>query len=131
MAASTSPQSTVSTQFPLEGPGYRQNLSGGEDIIVGMMDMTKSNTASLIYSSYLGGSDIDEVRKIALDANNNVILTGFTLSNDFPVTSDAVQRNPQGQHRCVCHRGQPQQPSGVSWSTPRISAGRRAKWLTM
>ena len=36
------------------------------------------------------------MKKIALDANNNVILTGFTLSDDFPVTSDAVQRNPQG-----------------------------------
>jgi hypothetical protein len=39
---------------------------------------------------------VDEVRKIALDAKNNVILTGYTLSDDFPVTSDAVQRNPAG-----------------------------------
>ncbi len=103
---------TISTQFPLEGPGYRQNLSGGEDIIVGMMDMTKSNTASLVYSTYLGGSDIDEVRKIALDANNNVILTGFTLSNDFPVTNDAVQRNPQGNTDVFVSVVNPNNPPG-------------------
>jgi hypothetical protein len=38
----------------------------------------------------------EEVRKIALDANNNVILTGYTLSPDFPVTPDAAQRNATG-----------------------------------
>jgi hypothetical protein len=88
--------STNSTKFPMEGPGYRQNSQGGTDIAIGMMDMNQSGEASLVYSTYFGGSDNDEVRKIALDAKNNVILTGYTLSNDFPVTSDAVQRNPVG-----------------------------------
>jgi hypothetical protein len=87
---------TTSTQFPMEGPGYRQNLQGALDIVVGMMDMTQFGTPSLVYSTYLGGSDVEEVRKLVLDAKNNVILTGYTLSNDFPVTSDAVQRNAVG-----------------------------------
>jgi hypothetical protein len=88
--------STTSTQFPMEGPGYRQTLQGGVDVVVGMMDMTKFGTPSLVYSTYLGGSDADEIRKISLDSKNNVIVTGYTLSNDFPVTSDAVQRNAVG-----------------------------------
>jgi hypothetical protein len=88
--------STFSTDFPMEGSGYRQSLQGGSDAVVGMMDMTKSGEASLVYSTYLGGTDNDEVHKISLDANNNIILTGYTLSNDFPVTSDAVQRNAVG-----------------------------------
>jgi hypothetical protein len=87
---------TVSTQFPMEGPGYRQTLSGPEDIIIGKMDMTQFGTPSLIYSTYFGGTDIDEVKAIALDAKNNVILTGFTLSSDLVTTSDAVQRNAGG-----------------------------------
>ena len=41
--------STTSTQFPMEGAGYRQNLQGGLDMIVGMMDMTRFGTASLLY----------------------------------------------------------------------------------
>ena len=88
--------STASTTFPLEGPSYSQTLRGQVGVVVGMMDMTKSFQASLVYSSYLSGSEDDEVRKITLDANNNVILTGFTLSNDFPTTSDAVRRNGIG-----------------------------------
>jgi hypothetical protein len=88
--------STASTQFPMEGPSYSQTLHGQVGIVIGMMDMTKSLEASLVYSSYLSGSEDDEVRKITLDAKNNVILTGFTLSNDFPTTSDAVQHNAVG-----------------------------------
>jgi hypothetical protein len=88
--------STISTLFPMEGPGYRQTSQGGADVIVGIMDMTQSGEKSLVYSTYLGGSDNDEVRKISLDAKNNVILTGYTLSNDFPVTADAAQRNAAG-----------------------------------
>ena len=98
--------STTSTQFPMEGAGYRQNLQGGVDIIVGMMDMTKFGTASLVYSSYLGGSDTDEVRKITLDSKNNVILTGYTLSTDYPVTFRCIAAQSGRQHRRVCLRGQ-------------------------
>jgi hypothetical protein len=87
---------TDSTQFPMEGRGYRQTLNGPLDIVVGMMDMTQFNEPSLVYSSYYGGSDIEEVRGIALDAKNNVIITGYTLSTDLPVTADAVQRNAGG-----------------------------------
>ena len=87
---------TTSTKFPLEGPGDRPTVNPGVHIVIGMMDMTKSIEASLVYSTYFGGSDNDEVRKITLDAKNNVILTGFTLSHDFPTTSDAVQYKAVG-----------------------------------
>ena len=87
---------TISDQFPMEGPGYRQQRAGAIDIILGVMDMRLSGTASLKYSTYFGGSDVDEVRKIALDAKNNVLLTGYTLSTDFPATPDAVYASAQG-----------------------------------
>jgi hypothetical protein len=97
---------TTSPDFPLEGPSYRQTLHGEVGIVIGMMDMTKSIEASLVYSTYFGGPVPDpnvdhsghseEVRKITLDAKNNVILTGYTLSPDFSVTSDAVQNSSVG-----------------------------------
>jgi hypothetical protein len=88
--------STVSTQFPMEGAGYRQTLSGPEDIVIGKMDMTQFGEPSLVYSTYFGGSDLEEVRAMTLDAKNNVVVTGYTLSTDLVVTADAVQRNPGG-----------------------------------
>src|SRR5262245_45722538 len=90
--------STNSTQFPMEGPGYRQTLQGGLDIALGVLDMSKTGAASMTYSTYLGGSGVEEVRKIVLDSNNNLVLTGYTLSTDFPTTAGAISRAPLGNN---------------------------------
>jgi hypothetical protein len=87
---------THSTQFPLAGNAYQQALSGNGqidnyDLIVGIIDPTKNTTDSLVYCTYLGGSDNEEVRGMTLDAKGNVVLAGYTLSTDFPITSDAAQ----------------------------------------
>jgi hypothetical protein len=88
--------STNSTQFPMEGPGYRQNLKGPLDIAFGVIDPNQSGESSMKYSTYLGGSGVEEVRAMTLDANNNAVLTGYTLSTDFPTTAGALSRAPLG-----------------------------------
>ena len=87
---------TVSTQFPQAGNQYQPNLTGTENIAVGVMDFTQQNNASLLYSTYLGGSVIDEARKVLLDAQGNLLIAGHSLSPDLPVTGDAVQLNYGG-----------------------------------
>jgi hypothetical protein len=83
--------STYSTQFPLAAASYRTVPQGHYDVIIGVMDMNKSGVDSLVYSTYFGGSDNDEVRAIAFDPKGNLVVTGYTLSADFPVTADALQ----------------------------------------
>jgi hypothetical protein len=97
---------TTSSDFPMAGASYRGELHGSVGIVLGMLDMTKYIEPSLVYSTYFGGPTPDpnvdhtghseEVRKITLDAKNNIILTGYTLSPDFSVTSDAAQRDAMG-----------------------------------
>jgi len=89
--------STDGTQFPVAGAAYNINSSGNYDVVLGAFDLTQSGVNTLVYGTYFGGSDIDQVNAIALDAQGRMILTGFTLSSDFPITTlTAVQPTNHG-----------------------------------
>ena len=46
---------------------------------------------ALLYASFLGGNGIDEATSMVLDPSGRIILSGYTLSSNFPVTGDAFQ----------------------------------------
>jgi len=54
---------------------------GARDAFIAKLNPTGS---ALVFSTFLGGSETDEASAIALDAANNVYVTGKTLSPDFP-----------------------------------------------
>jgi hypothetical protein len=82
---------TGSTTFPIAN-AYQPQTAGQGDAFI-----TKLNPAgnTLIYSTYLGGSDSDMPTGIALDATGNVYLTGSTSSTNFPVLN-AFQSQRRG-----------------------------------
>lgn len=47
--------------------------------------------APLAFSTFLGGSRTDFIQALAVDAAGDVYLAGYTASDDFPVTVDALQ----------------------------------------
>ena len=63
--------------------------TGGADAFVAKIDPSRSGTASLVYSSYLGGSTAggDTGYGIAVDSVGNAYVTGTTTSTDFPTTN--------------------------------------------
>jgi Beta-propeller repeat/Abnormal spindle-like microcephaly-assoc'd, ASPM-SPD-2-Hydin len=60
-------------------------------VFVARFDTTKTGSASLIYSTALGGSKFDQGNGIAVDSQGNAFVTGFTDSTDFPTTPGAPQ----------------------------------------
>jgi beta-propeller repeat-containing protein len=77
---------TSSTDFPTKH-AFQEQTGGFQDAFVTKVDRDGD---SLVYSSYLGGSDGDVGTGIGVDMNGNAYVTGLTFSQDFP-TKDAFQ----------------------------------------
>jgi Beta-propeller repeat len=88
--------STFSTEFPMAGFQFNSNASGGADVAVGVMDLNQQGAASLKYSTFFGGSGNEEVRAMTFDGAGDIVITGYTLSDNFPLTPDAIQRVNNG-----------------------------------
>ena len=83
---------TLSTDYPVTGNAYQGTAPGdGGDVFITCLDFTPGAPAFVAYSTYLGGSGGDVAYGIATGANGLVWVTGYTMSNDFPVTGDAAQ----------------------------------------
>jgi len=81
-----------STDFPVVNAFQPTNHGGAGDIFVTKFN---ANGSALVYSTYLGGSDLDVGRSIAVDAAGNAYVTGNTWSTDFP-TANAFQPTYHG-----------------------------------
>jgi hypothetical protein len=81
---------TYSTAFPVT-PNAFQRSPIGTRYYNGFVTKVDSTGSSLIYSTYLGGSDINEVHAIAVDSAGSAYVTGSTLSFDFPVVPGSFQ----------------------------------------
>jgi hypothetical protein len=76
---------TTSLNFPTVN-AVQTEKAGGEDIFVTKLD----EVGAFVYSTYLGGSGVDNVQSLAVDSRGNAYVTGNTLSIDFP-TANGVQ----------------------------------------
>jgi hypothetical protein len=75
---------------PVTGGVFQGTSGGGQDAFVAKLDPTLSGTASLIYSTYLGGSGAETADGIAVDpANGFAYVTGSTTSANFPLQGAA------------------------------------------
>jgi hypothetical protein len=83
--------STLSDYFPMAGYSAQPFRAGAQDVVVDVLDMNLSGEASLRYGTHYGGTGNEEVRGMAFDRQGNVVITGYTLSTDLPVTLDAMQ----------------------------------------
>jgi hypothetical protein len=81
-----------STDFPITPGAFQTSISLGDDVAyVTRLDTTQAGNASLVYSSYLGGTGTQggEGNAIAVDSSFNAYVGGGTSVADFPVTHSA------------------------------------------
>ncbi|HXP16906.1 MAG TPA: SBBP repeat-containing protein, partial [Terriglobales bacterium] len=99
--------STTSADFPVVPPAtsmppaFQSKLAVAPDVFV-----TKLNAggSAVLFSTYLGGDNVDTTAGVAVDTAFNVVVAGTTASSNFPVsTASAFQasRASGGEHAFV------------------------------
>lgn len=79
--------STQSANFPTTSGSFQTVLKGSKNAFVSKLNPAGT---TLVYSTYLGGSGVDQANGIAVDSTGNAYVTGFTESSNFPI-QQAVQ----------------------------------------
>lgn len=86
---------TWSSDFPTTNGAFSASFNGG--FSDGFLTKLNPSGASLVYSSFVGGSDDDQAYGVALDAKGNPYVIGTTYSTDFPTTARAYDTSNNGE----------------------------------
>jgi hypothetical protein len=85
---------TASTDYPTTASAYDTSFNGGfTDAFVTKLNASGSE---LDYSTFLGGTDQDDGRGIAVDGSGSAYVTGSAQSANFPTTAGAFNTSFNG-----------------------------------
>ena len=91
---------TSSADFPTTAGAVQRKPGGKTDMAVAKL----SSTGALLAATYLGGSGEENADGIYVDGEGNILVTGDTSSDDFPVMAGAFQKKTGGNHDAVVVR---------------------------
>ena len=77
-----------SNNFPVTANAFQSQNGGTWNGIV--LELNSAGSA-LIYSSYLGGNQVDGIDALGLDSFGDTFVTGFASSTNFPIAGSAFQ----------------------------------------
>ena len=85
---------TGSGDFPIKNA--IQKIDHHPGIGTGFISELNTNGNALVFSTFLGGSSLDEGNSIAVDSTGQIYVTGFTASKDFPLKNPFQAMNRGG-----------------------------------
>ena len=95
---------TKSADFPTTGGAFDRTFNVdtcprcGIDQYDAFVTKLNATGSALVYSTFLGGFDIDDALSVAVDASGNAYVAGETGSSNFPVTSGAFDTTRNGEY---------------------------------
>jgi hypothetical protein len=89
---------TASADFPATPGAFDESWNGADDAYVTKLNPSGS---ALVYSTFLGGTGLEDGFGLALDRVGGAYVTGNTASGDFPTTPGAFDRSYNGGFRDV------------------------------
>lgn len=97
---------TASANFPVSAGALQVASGGGTDAFVARLS---ADGSALEYSTLFGGTGNDAADALALAANGDACITGYTQSADFHTTLDALQSSYTGNRMpfvaVIAHEG--------------------------
>ena len=84
---------STSANYPVVGSVVQTTRKGTND---GVITKIAADGSSILYSTYLGGSQVDGIEGIGIDAQDRIYVTGHTNSADFPVTPNTAYQPVHG-----------------------------------
>jgi hypothetical protein len=87
---------TSESGLPVTEDAYQSEHGGMAD---GFLMMLSPDDYTIRYSTYLGGSTFEALGRVSLDPNGDILVSGTTDSDDFPVTENAFQDTNPGEER--------------------------------
>ncbi|MGM0479310.1 MAG: gliding motility-associated C-terminal domain-containing protein [Bacteroidota bacterium] len=84
--------------YPVTQGAYDNSFGGGQGTLSFDIGITKFNGSGtgLVYSTFLGGSGNETPNSIVSNDNKELYILGVTSSNNFPITTGAIQSNFAG-----------------------------------
>ena len=82
-----------STNYPTTTNAHQQSFGGDKDAF---LTIVSANGSSLEYSTYIGSSGDDRAHAVHINNLEEIYLTGFTTSGNFPTTATAYDNTHNG-----------------------------------
>ncbi len=84
---------TLSSNFPMVGSGFQSTSGGNQDGVIVKMN---SDLSGVLWSSYFGGAFDDAIYSLAFDSNNDILVTGGTVSTNLNTSTGVLYPANQG-----------------------------------
>ncbi|MCA8831856.1 DUF7948 domain-containing protein [Hymenobacter pini] len=77
--------------YPTTTGAFQTRFAGAADVAIIKYRVTTSGPAARLYATYLGGNSTDAPHSLVVNNLGELVILGTTGSNNFPITSGAVQ----------------------------------------
>lgn len=88
---------TKSSDFPVITNSYNSVFQGDLDCYITVFN---PDSGRILASTFLGGSNTEVIRRMRMNGNGQLIVSGSTYSADFPSTAGALQKQLLGSQDC-------------------------------
>lgn len=100
--------------YPTSVGAYDTTFGGSQD---GVVSKLSSTGTSLLWSTYLGGTNSDQIESVGLTSTGRVVVTGATSSNDYPTTVGAYDTTWNGGASDIVVTALEPTGATLAWST--------------